>query len=406
MVIADMVSRLQRTFLPSSWSPCLLATPFLPSYLLSPTQQDHQRYITILTQTSIHQPIPSIINTTPCLFESIYQSKSSLRSHQRVATSCVKASSFIKVSAKVPNHCQCFDCYSGAELGMVVTMARSIRLTLLLLFIVTFLFSTATAVVTTETAVPTNEHDWSWFVAKDYFCSDNNPEVQNGCRAPGTCFYPVHFANLSRCDFYVQCVMDEGSLNNSKKTAKARLRSCGGSPESAEFSPLTRKCEPKGAEGTCSYYENWKRPEHWGRRLAARDHDLAIRDGPRGVILSTEWATKTFCKTNPEVNEGCKVKGGCKYSLYCGAYDECVMKPTEKSTTATAQFESCPRTMEFSSVTRRCETKGSPGTCSAKKQGHHLAKRAIDPGHRYQVSARVCSDPMYHPNGEECRKRT
>jgi len=257
---------------------------------------------------------------------------------------------------------------------MVVTMARSTRLTLLLLFTTACLFSTATAVVTTETAVPTNEHDWSWFVAKDYFCSDDNPEVQKGCRKPGTCFYPIHFANLSRCDFYVQCVMDKESLDKSTKTAKARLRSCGGSPESAEFSPLTRKCEPRGAEGTCSYYMNWERPTHWGRRLAARDYDLVIRDGPRGAIISTEWATKTFCKTNPEVNEGCKVKGGCKYSLYCGAYVECVMEPGENSTTATARFGSCPRTMEFDGVTRKCEPRRSPGTCSSykKKQERQL----------------------------------
>lgn len=262
-------------------------------------------------------------------------------------------------------------------------MARSIRLAFPLLFIIAFLFSTVTAVVTTNTAVPTNEHDWSWFVDKDYFCSNNNPEVQNGCRAAGTCFYPIHFANLSRCDFYVQCVMDEGSLKKSKKTAKARLRSCGGSPESAEFSPLTRKCEPKGAEGTCSYYENWKRPTHWGRRLAARDRDLVIRDGPRGAILSTEWATKTFCKTNPEVDEGCKVKGGCKYSLYCGAYVECVMIESVSFKKAHAHFRYCPQrpnATEFNSVTRRCEIRGSSGTCSAKQQGHHLPGRAIDPG--------------------------
>jgi hypothetical protein len=147
---------------------------------------------------------------------------------------------------------------------------------------------------------------------------------------------------------------------------------------------------------------NWERPKHWGRRLAARDRDLVIRDGARGVILYTELATKTFCKSNPEVNEGCKVKGGCKYSLYCGAYVECVMEPGEENTTATARFGLCPRTMEFDGATRKCEPRRSLGTCSAKKQGHHLPGRAIDPGQRHRVSAKVRSDPMYHhTNGEE-----
>jgi hypothetical protein len=320
-------------------------------------------------------------------------------------------------------------------------MARSARLTVLLLSAAAFLFGTAAAAVPPDTLFLTKEH--SWDVVNDYYCPNDNPEVQYGCRGgSGQCFYPIHFANSSRCDAYVQCmVLDKKSRSKTRRFAAARIRSCREFNESAEFSPLTRKCEDKGAWGTCTYYENWKRPmemgeppnranpegsRKWGRpkklagRLATRDNDLAIRDGalpPWAFQRNPEQAAQQdfvdwfFCNNNNvEVANGCKGEGRCKYARgddECRGFVECVMIESDLFKKAHAHFRYCPQrpnATEFSSVTRTCELRGSPGTCSGKNLEHNLVERAIHSEHRHNVSTKACGDLMLHPDGVDYRR--
>ena len=142
----------------------------------------------------------------------------------------------------------------------------------------------------------------------------------------------------------------------SKKTAKAHLRNCSAHEE---FSNVTRKCEPSGAPGTCT--------EKSLRQFAERD----VEPGARVDLAS--YTAFQYCngRNNPEVLEGCKVGGGCKYSLpgHCDLYIECIMPYSR------AQYRFCPQSTEFSSVTRKCEPLGSPGTCIAEKEKEGLVRK-------------------------------
>jgi hypothetical protein len=119
---------------------------------------------------------------------------------------------------------------------------------------------------------------------------------------------------------------------------------------------VTRKCEQSGAPGTCT--------EKGLRSFAERDVEPGARVDPASYT-AFQYCNK---RNNPEVLEGCKVEGGCKYSLpgHCDLYIECIMPYSR------AQYRFCPQDLnatEFSSVTRKCEPLGSPGTCSAEKEG-------------------------------------
>ena len=141
------------------------------------------------------------------------------------------------------------------------------------------------------------------------------------------------------------------SAPRSKKTAKAHLRNCSAHEG---FSNVTRKWKPSEAPGTCT--------EKGLRSFAERDVE------PGAPVDPASYTAFQYCngRNNPEVLEGCKVGGGCKYSLpgHCGLYIECIM-PYSRD-----QYRFCPQATEFSSVARNCELLGSPDTCSAEKERH------------------------------------
>ncbi|KAE9367028.1 hypothetical protein N431DRAFT_82430 [Stipitochalara longipes BDJ] len=261
---------------------------------------------------------------------------------------------------------------------MVVAMARFAHLALQLLFLGAFLVNIANAIVINYT--PT--------VWDNAFCNQENKEVLNGCIGPpGTCRRP-YMRSLKfgfDCRFYVECEIIEQPANyTGPKTAKANIIPCPGTPDTAEYSWITRTCGPWGAPGTCSWkkqfsYEQWSKMCQYPQ--GCDSNGIAIRNNILGQPVKTtevvkNWATETFCKHNPEVAAGCKMKGGCTYRHpgKCNAYIQCVMDLHlgKNATTASALLQLCPprdrlkRVLQWSDVTKKCEPKGSPGTCGGR----------------------------------------
>jgi len=258
---------------------------------------------------------------------------------------------------------------------MVATMARSNQLALLSLFVGGFLVNVTHAIV------PAN-YTPTWF--DNMFCNQENKEVLNGCVGPPTtCRKLFGWAPKDHldCRKYVQCELIEHPANyTGPNTAKAQIIRCPGTPDAAEYSWMTRECGPWGAPGTCSWrrqfsYDDWSKICPWP---SGCEHGITTRDDVLDEPASgvTEGyirrLTDHYCKNNPEVTAGCKVKGGCRYRIPDNSriYIQCVMDDHlgQNATTATAIIRKCTkkddsgRCFYYSDVTKKCEPKGSPGT--------------------------------------------